>query len=60
VEASIHFLYIWLGFKNHLTSAYHPQVTGLEERYHRLLMDILRARLVRTDWLSHLPYSISF
>ena len=45
-----------LGISHWLTTAYHPQVNGLVERFHRQLKDALRARLDNHDWTSHLPW----
>ncbi len=44
------------GMAHHQTSAYHPQANGLVERFHRQLMDALRARLCGLDWAEHLPW----
>jgi transposase InsO family protein len=38
------------------TPAYHPQVNGAIERFHRRLKDSLRARGPATDWYNHLPW----
>jgi hypothetical protein len=38
-----------------LTTAFHPQANGLEERIHRPLKDVLRVRL-DNHWPSHLPW----
>jgi transposase InsO family protein len=45
-----------LGVKHQKTMVYHPQANGLVERFHRQLKDVLRTRLARADWLSHLPW----
>lgn len=38
------------------TTAYHPQVYGLVERFHRQLKEALGARLGGRSWLDHLPW----
>jgi hypothetical protein len=38
--------------------AYHPQANGLVERFRWQLKDILRTRLARADWMSHLPWTL--
>jgi transposase InsO family protein len=45
-----------LGITIKLTTAYHPQVNGLLERFHRQLKAALRARLVDGDWEQLLPW----
>jgi hypothetical protein len=45
-----------LGIKHVLTTAYHPQSSGMVERVHRQLKDDLRARGVGPVWHSHLPW----
>ena len=45
-----------LGIIHITTTAYHPQANGLVERFHQQLKDSMRARLVASDWLSHLPW----
>ncbi len=45
-----------LGISHRLTTAYHPQVNGLVERFHRQLQEALRVRLDNQDWPSHLPW----
>lgn len=45
-----------LGISHHLTTAYHPQVNGLVERFHRHLKSVLRARLAGPNWADVLPW----
>ena len=45
-----------LGIIHITTTAYHPQANGLVERFHHQLKDSMRARLVASDWPSHLPW----
>ena len=45
-----------LGCKIHHTTAYHPQVNGLFERFHRSLKAALRARLTMNAWMDELPW----
>ncbi len=45
-----------LGIKQLFTTAYHPQLNGMIERWHRQLKDALRARLAGSDWPEHLPW----
>jgi hypothetical protein len=44
-----------LGISHRLTTAFHSQANGLEERIHRPLKDALRVRL-DNHWPSHLPW----
>jgi hypothetical protein len=45
-----------LGIKSKPTTPYHPQANGAVERFHRRLIESLRARLAGGDWPSHLPW----
>ncbi len=45
-----------LGIVHNLTTAYHPQSTGMIERWHRQLKDALRARLAGSKWPGHIPW----
>ena len=44
-----------LGTTRHRTTAYHPQASGLVERFHRSFKDGLGARLAGANWVSDLP-----
>jgi transposase InsO family protein len=44
------------GIQHVLTSAYHPQLNGLEERFHRRLKEALKACLAGAQWPAHLPW----
>ena len=45
------------GIKHHLTTAYHPQANGLDERYNQTLINSLSkfAQSVRSKWDEKLP-----
>ncbi len=45
-----------LGTHSHHTSAYHPQLNGLVEKFHRHLKSALRARLTGSNWIRELPW----
>ena len=45
-----------LGIQLHRTTAYHPQINGLVERFHRHLKSSLRARLRDPHWSDELPW----
>jgi transposase InsO family protein len=38
------------------TTAYHPQSSGMVERFHRRLKDALLARCAAANWVDHLPW----
>ena len=38
------------------TTAYHPKLNGMVERFHRQFKNSLRARLASSDWSHHLPW----
>ena len=42
------------GINHHLTTAHHPQASGMVERAHRQLKDALQAQTAGSDWASHL------
>ena len=44
-----------LGNKRTKTTAYHPEVNGLIERFHRSLKPALRARMNQSNWQEYLP-----
>ena len=44
-----------LGAQLHRTTAYHLQVNGIVERFHRQLKAALHARLTGPDWMDELP-----
>jgi hypothetical protein len=45
-----------LGIRHRPTTAYHPQASGMIERFHRQLKDSLRSRLCGNQWMEHLPW----
>jgi hypothetical protein len=45
-----------LGIRHKLTTAFHPQVNGAVECFHRKLKDALQAWLAGNGWFSHLPW----
>ena len=45
-----------LGIQLRQTTAYHPQLNGMVERFHRTLKASLTARLTGPDWVQHLPW----
>ena len=51
-------MYKLLGIKKANTTAYHPHIDGLVERFHRTLTDMLAKRVQRSgkDWDEQLPY----
>lgn len=49
-------LAVSLGSTLHRTTSYHLQSNGLIERFHRSPKTALRARLVGSDWMEHLPW----
>ena len=42
-----------LGIAHKLTTAYHPQASGLVEGFHRQMKEALRARMENGDWYGH-------
>ena len=47
-----------LGILASTTTSFHPQSSGLIERFHRSLKSTLRARSAGSDWFSHLPLDL--
>ena len=47
-----------LGVEKFNTTAYHPQMDGLAQRFNRTLTDMLAKRVERSgkDWDAHLPF----
>jgi transposase InsO family protein len=45
-----------LNIQHNQTTAYHPQSTGMVERFHRRLKDSLRVRCAAANWVDHLPW----
>jgi hypothetical protein len=45
-----------LGVSHQMTTAYHPQSNGIEERAHRQLKDALHSRLAGVQWPQHPPW----
>jgi len=45
-----------LGIRHHLTTAFHSQSNGMEERVHHQIKDALGACTASDDWPNHLPW----
>ncbi len=45
-----------LNIQHNHTTAYHPQSSGMVERFHRRLKDALRTRCAVANWVDHLPW----
>ncbi len=45
-----------LNIQHSPTTAYHPQLNGLVERFHRRLKDALLSRAAAANWHDHLPW----